>query len=273
MLPLLPRLNSSDPEFSSGCSGAALDVVDHRKHAMSVPDKASFGMPARTPPDAGTVSSIPPPPPVPPSLASLTPYEEHPPDLATVEFQHNLDLPPTSAISTSSIPKSMRNLRLPSFDALGIASPLPSVYPHSKDLGDSVASASLPTQAEDLSHIRTASSSWPPATPQHALNDASPLPHGLDRLLPGYRAVQNLINTLTPPDDSGSLNWAASNAKTAAGANSSHLSSSQEGSSVPDGGTSASDRGTNLGMASQTALILNAGRAPWLRDALGVIRK
>jgi hypothetical protein len=224
---------------------------------------ASFRTSVYIPLDATATSSIPPPPPAPSSLARPKPCQENPPDLATVIFQQSIGFPEMPPSTIPSIPKSMRNLRLPSFDALGITSPPPKIQSDLKYSGAFLTDVELP--ADDPLDIRTSSLSYPPA--------ASPPSHSHHHLLPGYKAVKSYVLTHTPPDDSGSLDWTASDAKTAAGAEEHEPAASQERSVLPNGEGSGAGGGPSSGMAGQPTFALSSGRAPWLRDALAVICK
>jgi hypothetical protein len=275
MLPYLLPPSLSDAELSCAFSGALPAPGDRRKRGPEARDEdAYFPAPRCIPPhDATTTttSSIPSPPPEPSWLAEPTPCLDSPPDLAMVDFQQSLDLPETPALDSTSMPKILRNLRLPSFDVLGIAMPNAKIAHSRKEIGSISSGAVLPSPTDDLLHIPSSSVSYPIAPLQPAIDDAPPQSHSPDRLLPVFKAVRNYVLTHTPPDDLGSMDWSAPEMKTASSSSQNPSTSAQEGSTLPTGVDVAQGVESVPGMARQQSSSLRSGRVPWLRDALRVI--
>ena len=270
MLPLLLPVSHSDTLFSSPTNASTFNI-DRQK----LPVRKAADRPKSSRHDSldnsAAINAIPLPPPAPTLLAELTPCHEQYPDLASVQFQQSLDLPVSPSTGAPLIPKSMRELRLPSFDALGITASVPEVS--STDPSVHQPNVDLTVKNADLPHIRNASLSCPSALPPSPLSDAA-LEHQHPQPVPaGYRPVNSFVLTHTPPDDTGVIDWGLPNAKSSAEPSHEQSTRSETSSISPSGVTSVSARGASLGMADQPSALYNSGKAPWLNHALESIRK
>jgi len=265
MLPLLLPVSHSDTLFSSPTNASTFNI-DRQK----LPVRKAADRPKSSRHDSldnsAAINAIPLPPPAPTLLAELTPCHEQYPDLASVQFQQSLDLPVSPSTGAPLIPKSMRELRLPSFDALGITASVPEVS--STDPSVHQPNVDLTVKNADLPHIRNASLSCPSALPPSPLSDAA-LEHQHPQPVPaGYRPVNSFVLTHTPPDDTGVIDWGLPNAKSSAEPSHEQSTRSETSSISPSGVTSVSARGASLGMADQPSALYNSGKAPWLNHAL-----
>lgn len=222
--------------------------------------------------DKTPIDAVPPPPPEPSTLTLLTPRDENCPDLASVQFQQSLDLSASPGTGPPLIPRPTRTLRLPPFDALGIA--LPTTNSQLTPIDTSLASAILDhaDKGVDGPHPRQSSlpgiAEFPPSPKSDAIHHSSPGP-----LQSGFRAVRNFVLTHTPPDDSGTIDWGNPQVDTTEGASQEPSARQQASPSITLGVTSDSIRASTLGMADQLGFGLAPGRAPWLADALSSIRE
>jgi hypothetical protein len=196
-------------------------------------------------------------------------------------------VPPNSAVLHSpSIAKVSRNLRLPSFDLLGIAAPHPDRMASTNQQVTPFVGAGPLSQPDDPLHLlespfreesvtqralTEASSRAPSAPLLQPLSESTPLTSP-EQLLPSSKSVQQYIITTTPPDDNGKIDWTgASNVKI------STLGSSDQESATMSNPTSShgepSTAATSLGTPGiqggfQAA---NPPNSPWLRDVIALI--
>lgn len=220
--------------------------------------------------DIDTLPAICPPPYTIPIPALPTPYLETPPDFstATIEGQF-LELDDTIPVAQPP-PKAPLNLRLPSFQMLGIAAPHPS------DVSFDFDASIVPVGVGPLSAPHDPLHTMNPTMPvlSSLLNNfvprlpGSPLP--AERQSPSHRAVRQYVLTQTPPDDNGVLNWTADLIKSAA----SNQTNNQGGSHrIP-----ASDIGSTPPRIPKMALTpptssFDSDGDPWISQALPSIRK
>jgi len=192
----------------------------------------------------------------------------------------------SSALPSSQIPKAARNLRLPSFDLLGIAAPHPDrIAPINHQPTPFVGAGPL-SQPEDPLHLlkspfaeETPVSRSLTGAPQTGQNSpalqsrANSIPSiSSDQVLPSHKNVQQYILTTTPPDDNGNIDWTtSSDIKTAT------LGSSDQGStpmSIPISSHSAPSTTATSVETSGLPENLQAGdpqNSPCLRDIVPFI--
>ncbi len=207
----LPSPDGSDALRTPGCAEAGEDVMMATGSAAQTPSTSS--LPHNPLPDAVL-------------LAPTTPEEtrdyripQHgtnfPMDVAEMMNKpaQTMDL----SLPTLPVPKAARNLRLPSFDMLGIAAPHP----------DRIRS--------DAASLFSELGAGPLSKPEDPLHELSPV-HARARLGEGrcgreketagpgqdltnvnHKTIHNLISTFTPPDEILAIDWTSNeNAKTAA---------------------------------------------------------
>jgi hypothetical protein len=131
-----------------------------------------------------------------------SPLQERRPDLG-FGFAGNV-LPSTDvSLPTPSVLKNAHNLRLPSFDLLGIANPHPDRMPQNSSSSFSPLGAGPLSKPEDPLHVLS-----PPLGRPHKLVASS---EPLSATPPAAKAhVEHLVETITPPADSTDpviLNW------------------------------------------------------------------
>lgn len=218
--------------------------------------------------DIDTLPAICPPPYI---ISGLpTPYHETPPDLSTATIEgRSLELD-DSILATQSPSKAPLNLRLPSFQLLGIAAP------HPNDISVDFEASIVPVGVGPLSA---------PHDPLHSMNPIvpvlnSPLNNFVPRLLgspvqaerqsPSHRAVRQYVLTQTPPDDNGVMNWTTNLIKSAV----SDQTNNQGGSHRRP----ASDADATPTRLPKMALTppnssFDSDSGPWINQALPSIRK
>ncbi|KAF2278949.1 uncharacterized protein EI97DRAFT_371601 [Westerdykella ornata] len=133
-----------------------------------------------------------------------TPLQEHThPDLS-LAFAPALPSPPHASLPAPPIVKTAHNLRLPSFEALGIANPHPDRIQHRPLASFDHLGAGPLSKPEDPLHAL----SPPLARPLHHRGVASPDHHhpttSPDLARPH---LEHQISTVTPPDEPGTINW------------------------------------------------------------------
>jgi len=127
-----------------------------------------------------------------------SPLQERRPDLS---LSFAADVLPSTAVSLSTPPvvKNAHNLRLPSFDLLGIANPHPDRPNHSISSFSPLGAGPL-SKPEDPLHVLS-----PPLGRHHKL-DGSIKPFAATP--PAARAhVEHLVPVITPPAEPGTVNW------------------------------------------------------------------
>ncbi|KIW02561.1 uncharacterized protein PV09_06016 [Verruconis gallopava] len=272
MLPLLSPAELSSGACSNIVSAPVMGAAAHPSQDVNRPEGELYFRPASftSLEDAMTISAIPPPPPAPSDLAEPTPYQENPPDLSTVAFEHMLGLSGVPTEATQTVPKPTRNLRLPSFDALGISSL--STVKQSILAGQGVNSSSLalPMQQDILPYISRSSSSYSPTSPQPAVFSSLTPNNTLEELKSAFKTVPNFVLTQTPPDEVRGLEWDLPKSKTTASAEENQTLPAQTSSLMSFGVDSALNTESGAIM-NQVAFSLRSGRAPWLSDALRII--
>ena len=268
MIPLLLPLNHGDPSLASSFS----DAVQHTANGSKVPNTTLSARPKSSRHDSldnsAAINAIPLPPPEPTLLAELTPCHEQYPDLASVQFQQSLDLPSSPTTGAPLIPKSMRALRLPPFDALGITSEVSSIDP-----GANQANIGVEAKSADHPPIRQVSLSCSSELPPSPLSDAALQHHVPEPVPSGFRVVNSFVLTHTPPADTGSFDWGLTDPKSTAPSSEQQNSRSETSSILSSGVTSESARGASPGMSGQPSSPYSSAKAPWLGDALGSIRR
>ena len=131
-----------------------------------------------------------------------SPLEERRPDLA-FNFAGNVLPPPVSALSTPPLVKgNAHNLRLPSFDLLGIANPHPDRMPHHSISSFSPLGAGPLSKPEDPLHVLS-----PPLGRLHNLH--GPVEPFAATPQAAKAHVEQLVPVITPPAEPGTLNWGA----------------------------------------------------------------
>jgi len=190
----------------------------------------------------------------------------------------------SSALPSPQIPKAARNLRLPSFDLLGIAAPHPDrIAPINHQATPFVGAGPL-SQPEDPLHLlqnspfaeeaavsRSLVSAPPAAQNSPALQNPTD-PASPDKALPSRKTIQQYIVTTTPPDDNGKVDWTPPpDIKPAA------LASSDQGSTPMSIPTSShgeqSTAATSVEIPSLSGHLQAADpqNSPWLRDMIPLI--
>lgn len=137
-----------------------------------------------------------------PDLDSVTPYQQVQPDLAFASLLSSASPPETQQTSMAAALAARQGLRLPSFEALGIAAP----HPDRK-----------PTSGENL--VIGAGPLSKPGDPLHLLSPCElssatvegPLPRRDSPPLPSAdattRSITHYVSTLTPPDETVRPKW------------------------------------------------------------------
>lgn len=143
-----------------------------------------------------------------PSTSIPTPLQENQPDLAAVGFAGNLPL--DASLPTPPILKA-GNLRLPSFDLLGIGAPHPDrMLPNSNERFAALGAGPL-SKPEDPLHALS-----PPLSRPHPLGGVDdPSTSGNCKAAKGE--IRHFIPIVTPPAEPGTINWGSFvNVRTAA---------------------------------------------------------
>lgn len=262
---------------------------------LSYPSPVSEGLSGRAPftPDA---ASSPPDPtalsasaladaiPHPPATTSLipdtpTPSREILPDLG-------MSVIAATALPTPPIAKAARsNLRLPSFDLLGIAVPRPESISAGNQQATPFVGAGPLSQPEDPLHLRKspfgtevdARPSLGGTSPLKLLSDSAP--SNISVQVPSsHKSIQQYILTQTPPDDNGKIDWSAtSNIQAAPLASQAQGSAPMSDPSSGNGPSSSngnpSTKPTSLGTPGFPGAVqaANPQNSPWLRNMVPLL--
>jgi hypothetical protein len=199
---------------------------------------------------------------------TTTPLREGLPDLGIASIVGSI-LPPEAALPTPPVARPSHELRLPSFEMLGIAAP------HPDRIGSNV-TQTTPwigvgplSQPSDPLHLQSNAAAGGHAVVTTAV-ESTPGSLSPAHLLPGHRSIQQYIVTHTPPDDSGKMDWTASEAKTAMPEQGSTSQASQKQATARTSTSAASTPGQD---AATGLYRPNRQDAPWLKEALHLIRK
>lgn len=139
--------------------------------------------------------------PLPLPSAQSPPYDNRP----HFDFDFAAALPSTNvSLPTPPIVKTAHNLRLPSFDVLGIAAPHPDRFPltPSHSFSSTTVGAGPLSKPEDPLHALS-----PPLDHYHQADTATDAPITSPRA--ARACVDHFISTFTPPSEPGTFNWGA----------------------------------------------------------------
>lgn len=179
-------------------------------------------------------------------------------------------LPPTNvSLPTPPIAKAGRNLRLPSFDLLGIANPRPDRITSNPEQmfslcgGGSLSQSGDPLHMHDTS-LSNAHSGILPDRPGNFPAVSS------SHFKPNHKPVHHFIHTFTPPDESGTLDWSSLARVTTQAVESPASGPDRPG---PSRSVSASDTRHTGASARAPVTPATLAASPWLKDALRVLSK
>lgn len=215
-----------------------------------------------------------------------TPLQETLPDFGMSSLVGSVVPLNPAALPTPPIAKASRNLRLPSFDLLGIAAPHPDRIASINYQATPFVGAGPLSHPDDPLHLLE-SPFRKEGVERRVLTEASPLAPSAsliqplsestasispDQLLSSHKSIQQYIITTTPPDDEGKVDWGVtSNIKASA------LGSSDQGSASVSNPTSShgepSTAATSIGTPGIQGPLqaANPPNSPWLRDVIALI--
>jgi hypothetical protein len=187
-------MDSSLPHMAAVCSASTQANQDEHVSACG-PSASVLQEPSLV--DPTLPQPFPLPSPSPQDLPS--PLQERRPDLG-FSFAGNVLPSPAPSLPTPPIVKNAHNLRLPSFDLLGIASPHPDRIPLQSISSFSPLGAGPLSKPEDPLHVLS-----PPLGRLHKLDGAV---EPFTTTPQSARAhVEHLVPVITPPAEPGTLHW------------------------------------------------------------------
>lgn len=209
---------------------------------------------------------------IPPYLVPMLPTPDHEtaPERSTATIEgRSLEID-DSIPATQSSPKAPSNLRLPSFQMLGIAAPHPNDYP--VDLDCSVLPVDVGPISAPNDPLRTANAVQVVRnTPLNSFVPRLPgSPVSAEQHSPAQKAVRHYILTQTPPDDNGVMNWTTNPIKS--------IPSDQPNSQSGPTRLPASDADATPTRLPAMAFTpphssFLSGSGPWINQALPSLRK